>query len=350
MKFSNKFNVLKRWTLMSLVLFVITSCDDNEEQDFFSPGSRLVIVGADEVKVGDLDVQYFVQNNTLDKDYTWTLGQLATLQEDSFNDAFAYLSFSALGQLQLQTNNGTATGSKIIEVTSREVGFTVDSLQTMESLVNDTISVPLSVSGGLGGNVEIAYTISGTLDPSQYDILPGFESPITLNRDGEAEIMMVLKPETNLDAGNIILTIDNITPTLSDEYVLTSSTELRSIQYWIMNDFKEVSIDTTTLALDSAEGVFSYPILLSNPSSSEIAVSYEITASGPGVRDATATSTLGTLVFSPGETGKDITLSIDISAFASDQAITISITGITGPDAEARLSERIEKVIEIDVN
>ena len=69
MKFSNKFNVLKGWTLMSLVLFVITSCDDNEEQDFFSPGSRLVIVGADEVKVGDLDVQYFVQNNTLDKDY-----------------------------------------------------------------------------------------------------------------------------------------------------------------------------------------------------------------------------------------------------------------------------------------
>lgn len=344
-----KSNILiKSLVLSGLVSISLSSCQEEEGNLIeYTPGNHLAISGASSAKVGDAGMSYYLNMNDKGGDYGWSIETGATITENSENDAYVSVDFNEPGTYNLAVANGDASGSKTVEVTSRAVNFEADTVLWNETTANDTLAIPLLIGGGFNGNFTVSYTLGGTMDAAGYDVVAGYESPYTVAAGDAAEIKVVVYSDETSDAEeDIALTIDDIAPVLADEYI--ASDTLQTTVYTFSDDWKVASINSDSVWLSSA-GVYSYPVSLSNASGSDITVSYTISA-GTGFSDATATDVAGTLVFEAGVTENDITLSVSDVAFAADQDVTITLTGLVGGGGEASIDgDNDSKVIVIDV-
>lgn len=351
MKLINIKFLLNYLALAVLCIITMVSCEQEDPNLIdYSAGDRLAISGPSEVRVGDANVSYHLINNRKDVDYAWT-AQGASLTENTDNDAFVTVSlFDSPGVYDLEVSGGEATGAKSVEVVSREVQFETESVTTSESVENDTITIPLSIAGGFNSDFTVTYSISGSMDEANYDVLPGYESPYTVEADTVAGIKLVVYPEADLtDTADLVLTIQDVQSSLEEEYV--GADTLQSISYSFVDDLKEVSLDTTEFEI-SQPGVYSFPVSLSSAAGEEmITVNYSIAGAGVGVTDATATGTPGSLRFAAGQTEREITLSVSELAFAADQTVTVTLDGMITEDAEASLSDDMNsKTIQISGN
>lgn len=342
---TNKY-LFKAFALGGLILFSMSSCQEEDGNAIeYTPGNALMISGPKSAYVGDSE-SYYLNNNLKDADYNWSIESGATITENQRNDAYVTVDFSMPGMYNLNVVKGDASGSKAVEIDSREVSFSSDSLAYAETISNDTLTIPLSIGGGLNGDVTIDYTISGSIETSQYAVVAGYESPLTLTSDDKAELKLVVYADGEVDANeDLILTINSVDPAMSEEYI--ESDTLQSTVYTFVDDSKVVWIDTTSYSVSEA-GLYTFDVELTNPAGSEdIVVGYSISAAA-GVEDATPTDIKGTLVFTEGTSQKVIALSIAESAFTSDQEVTISLTGLTSTDAEADLDDdKTSKTISI---
>jgi len=338
--------LLKALALGGLVTVAMSSCQEEEGNVIdYSPGNALAISGASSAYVGDTE-GYYLNMNDVNGDYSWSIESGASVSENSENDAYVSVAFDSPGAYSLAVSKGDASGSKSIEVSSRELNFNADSLTRGETIMNDTLDIPLSITGGFNGDFTVSYSISGSMDVSGYDVVAGYESPYTVDTDSTNSIKLVIYPDATTESDDIIVTIDDISPVMDDEYVAADT--LQTIVYSFWDDSKMASINTDSVELESP-GVYSYPVTLSNPAGGDMTVSYTISA-GVGFSDATATDLAGTIDFSMGESEKHITLSVSEAAFAADQEVEITLTGVVGGGAEASIDgESDTKVIVIDV-
>ena len=333
------------------ILVLTTSCNDEDKNAIeYAPGNTLTISGPSSAYIGDTE-EYYLVMNIKETDYTWSIDAGASITESSENDAYVDVNFSQEGDYMLSVSNGTADVDKSVSISPRQVSFETDSIFKIETIDNDTITIPLQIGGGFRGDFDYAYTISGDLTEGvDYQIAPGYASPISAEADSLAEVRIIMLPEEDSDADTVslIVTLNSVTPDLTGEYFLTDTLD-KVIKYSIANDLKIASIDTTTLELtDGDEGQYDFPVTLANPAgSSDVTVSYSVT--GAGFVDATVTGTSGQLVFEEGESEKTISLVLNSNAFTADQTITISLTGATG-SAEASVDADLDtKDIVIDV-
>jgi len=332
----NKY-LFKAFALGGLILFSMSSCQEEDGNAIeYTPGNALMISGSGSAYVGDAE-SYFLNNNLKDADYNWSIESGASITENQRNDAYVTVDFSMPGMFNLNVVKGDASGSMPIEIDSRDVSFSSDSLAYAETISNDTLTIPLTIGGGLNGDVTIDYTISGSIETSQYDVVAGYESPLTLTSDDKAELKIVIYADGEVDVNeDLILTINSVDPVMADEYV--ESDTLQSTVYTFVDDSKVAWIDTTSYSV-SESGLYTFDVELTNPAGSDdIVVGYSVSAAA-GVEDATPTDVKGTLVFTEGTSQKVIALSIAESAFTSDQSVTVTLTAVTSTDAEAELDD-----------
>ncbi len=343
MKLNIKSNLLLPLTLLCSTFFVI-SCNDEGILVESTRSSSLLVTGPENVYVGDAET-YSLLNNTMSYDYSWSIENGATITENAENDAYIDVLFSSPGSYDLSVSNdeNESTGLKGITVSSREVSFETDSVYKVEGIENDTVSFPLLIDGGYNGNFTFSYNISGDLtDGVDYTIVPGYESPVTVNGTSLAEVRLVFLPDGEADADlqELMLEITNVNPTLTDEYFLTDDEDLFGLTKIVYaNDLKITSIDTATVSL-SGSGIYDYWVNVSSTVSEDITVNYSITA-GVGVSDATATNTPGQLVFTKGETSKKISLTVSPNAFTVDQTVEISLNSVVSTSSEAMLDDEL---------
>ncbi|MEQ8628935.1 hypothetical protein [Ekhidna sp.] len=332
---------------MGSILVLTTSCNDEDKNAIeYAPGNTLAISGPSSAYIGDTE-EYYLVMNIKETDYTWSVDAGASITENSENDAYIDVNFTQDGSYMLSVTNGTADGDKSISISQRQVSFETDSIFKMETIANDTIIIPLEIGGGFRGDFDFAYTLSGDLVAGvDYQVAPGYTSPITASTDSLTEIRLIMLPEDDLDADttSIIVTLNSVTPDLADEYFLTDTLD-QAIKYSFANDVKIASIDTTTLELsDGDEGQYEFPVTLSSPAQSTITVTYSVT--GTGVNDASVDP--GQLVFEAGESEQSIFLGFETGAFSGTQTVTITLTGTAG-SAEASIdADHDVKNIEID--
>lgn len=333
------------------ILVLTASCNDEDKNLIdYTPGATIAINGASSAYVGDTE-DYHIVTNDKELDYTWSIDAGASVTENSDNDAYVDVNFSEDGSYVLSVNNGGADGDKSITVLARQVSFASDSVFRMETIVNDTITIPLQIGGGFRGEVDYAYSLSGDMTEGvDFDVVADYESPISASAASMAEIKLVVYPDSDADADtlDLIVTLNSVTPDLAGEYFLTDTLD-KVIKYSIANDLKVASLDTATVELTS-EGVYHYPVSLSLPAGDDdVTVNYMIT--GTGVSDASSVNVPGELVFEKGDSEKNISISVSPSAFVADQTITISLTGVTSASSEASVNDELdEKELVIDVD
>ena len=349
MKYLNiNFRPLQALVVGSILVLTISSCDTEDKNEIeYTPGETLAISGASSAYIGDTE-EYLLVSNIKDTDYTWSIDAGASITENPDNDAYVDVNFSDDGSYVLSVSNGNADGEKSISVLARQVSFDSDSIFRMETINNDTIAIQLQIGGGFRGDFDYAYVITGDLTEGvDYEIAPGYESPITADADSLAEIRIIMLPEDDLDAdtASLIVTINTVTPDLTGEYFLTDTLD-KVIKYSIANDLKVASIDTTTLELsDGDEGQYEIPVSLSSPAQADVTVNYSVV--GAGITDSSIDP--GMLLFEKGESEKNIVLGLGTAAFTADQTITITLTGTTG-SAEASVDGDVDtKEIVIDI-
>lgn len=335
MNFIKTTNFLKH-SLFILFACVLMACQEDETQSIaISPSTYLTITGSDQVYVGDTR-EYSLFVNNLDTDYLWNIENDAegvSITENPANDAYVSVSFTELDTVMLKVSNGELEGTLPIKVVSREMSFEADTVQLTETNRNDTILVALPVTGDLMGNMTVSYTISGSFDASRYEVVPGFESPLSLSKDSVSGIRMVIFPDDELTENDaLIIELNEITMDLQDEYILKDT--LQSVTYLFEDDLKVASIDVDTVELKT-DGVYNIPVTLTNPAGEgNVSVSYTVSADTAiaGFTDVTG----GVIVFEIGESSKDISVYVDDTAFALDQSVIVELTGV-GSDLEASI-------------
>ncbi|ELR71359.1 hypothetical protein C900_02817 [Fulvivirga imtechensis AK7] len=349
MKSLRKNLLFKTLTLCGVVALAMTACEEEDGNVIdYRPGQHLAISGPSAVYVGDTDIRYYILNNRKDLDHSWSINNGATITEDSENDAFVYIDFIEPTGHTLEVSTSSASGSKSIAVASRDVSFSADTVFVEETIVNDTLTIPLAIGGGFNGVFDVSYSLSGSLDESQYDIVAGYESPYTVDKSANSHIKLVIYPDAALtDTLDVVLTINSITPVMDNEYV--AGEELQKIVYRVVDDLKVASMDTTTVTINDPADLYSFPVTLSNPAGDDdILVTYTISGA-VGVSDATPTDVPNTLVFKKGMTERAISISVADSAFDNDQTVTITLNTVVTTDGEASIHEDLNfKTIEIE--
>ncbi|MEQ8474563.1 MAG: hypothetical protein RIC35_25415 [Marinoscillum sp.] len=343
MKFFEK-NFLRGIAMLSLIAF-LSSCQEEDSRTVdITPGNYLAINGSSDAYVGDV-ASYYLNMNFKESDYVWSIEDGASVSENSENDAYVSVAFSEPADYVLTVQDDDASGSKTVSVVSRRVSFEEDSIAIYEDVANDTLSIPLSIGGGVNGDGTVAYSLTGSLDESRYTVLPGYDSPVSID---SAAVKLVLLPDGEVVEGGetLILTIGSVSSSLEEEYI--ADTMLQEIKYVIMDDMKVASIDTAAMDITEA-GIYSFPVTLTNPAGSDdISVVYSVSLV-TGVSDATPTTVPNTLVFEEGETTKEIVLSISDFAIGSDATVTIVLSEVSSMDEEIEINEELDvKELTID--
>ncbi len=331
----NKY-LFKAFALGGLILFSMSSCQEEDGNAIeYTPGNALMISGSGSAYVGDSE-SYYLNNNLKDADYNWSIESGATITENQRNDAYVMVDFTMPGAFNLSVVKGDASGIMPIEINSRDISFSSDSLDYTETISNDTLTIPLSIGGGLNGEVTIDYSISGSIESSQYEVVAGYESPLTLNSDDNAELKLVIYSDGEVDSNeDLILSINTVDPVMADEYI--ESDTLQTTVYSFMDDSKVAWIDTTDTSINEV-GLYTFDVKLTNPAAEDIVIGYSVSAA-MGVEDATPTDVKGTLLFTKGTSQKVIALSVAESAFTANQQVTITLNSVSSTDAEAGLDD-----------
>jgi hypothetical protein len=347
-------NILKKITFTLVAIIALTSCEDEFEA---KRSNQLLILGSDEVSVGEFNV-FGVNDFSGKLEYSWSVSG-SQPSETSGSGREAEVAFDSPGTYVVTFTQGGRTGSLQVEVTSKLIGLAGDTTVYRETNTIDTVGFQVNLLHGFGdnevtyasGEVSVSYVLGGTaVEGVDYELLS--DNPILLTADSEDEDYFIYVRFFNDNVideiGNTVkyvtATITSVATEIEEEVVLDEDDYLTS-GFGILDDRIEVSIaDTDTLNV-TGPNIIQVQVVLSGEPLEDVTVNYLI--SGVGVSDVTPTGA-GSITFAEGETSKVIYLQFSNAAFAADQFVALTLTGISTVDNEVELGEP-KKVFKIEI-
>lgn len=338
--------------IVGLLTLALTACKEEEENMTFSLGNQLFISGSGNTYSGAEGVRYYVENDHIDKTYTWSATGGATIQTDPENDAFVYVDFPDPGTYEITAFNGATEGTITVEAKPKVVSLGAKTATGLEynGDSNDTVRVPIAITDPTYANknpttsvTTIHYTISGNaVEGVDYELLSanplvlpaGFDADTTINIKLLDDMVLEEKDSIVVD----LISVSDVTD--NQGIILTDSTALTNFIFYIVDDIKYLSfeaVENDTLRSDAAAGNYAFNVNLSLPAKAEVTVPYTI--SGAGV-----TSAMNELKFKAGTTSQLLTINIDDAAFASNQEVKITLGDPISDDKEVMIAKDEEDV------
>lgn len=341
------YQFLKTPFFFFILLAALVACEDEEENLTYKPGNQLFVSGSSTVYVGAEGVRYYVENNNLDKNYTWTISGGATHEADPDNEAFIYVTFPNPGTYEIVVSNGETEGSVTVEARSKVVSLGATRATSLEfhGNSNDTIRLPIAItdpdyanSNPATSNLTIHYTISGSATEGvDYELLS--PNPLIVSKGDADDVTIDIKLLDDMELeenDSIVVTLtDVVDEAANDGTLMTDSVELTTYIHHILDDIKTVSFESTvtdTLRTGANAGNYAFMVNLSSAALADVVVPYTIL--GTGISSAQTE-----LRFPEGSTSQLLTVHLDETAFASDQEITVTLGEPVSDDKEVMLGE-----------
>lgn len=327
-------NTIKRITIMSLFgsLILASACDDEPTVE----RSKVIqVYGSEEVYVGDTQ-EYSMSSYADSETFSWTVSGTGASVASGTGE-YLNVAFNQPGTYSVKvTKPDGSEGTLDIEAISKTLALEGDTVTVTETGKIDTVGFPLLIDNVVAGTTTIVYTIDGTAVAGvDYEIVS--PNPLVLTADSEEEAYFIyvrLLPDIEQESETkyIHATLTSVTTEIQSEVVLADEDDLPEQAFEIADDLRFVELegagDETTL---EAPQIYSLAVTLSDKSTEDVTVAYDIT--GTGVNDVTATGT-GTVTFAAGEITKTISLQFAPAAFAADQTVTVKVTSVTSADGE----------------
>lgn len=331
----------------TMLIATMAACDDEEENMTYKAGNQLFVSGAGTVYSGAEGVRYYVENNILDKNYSWTISGGATFEEDPDNEAFIYATFPNPGTYEIVVSNGETEGTLTVQVDPKVVSLGATSATGLEFYgnSNDTIRLPVAITdpdyvgaNPATSNITIHYTIGGSATEGvDYELLS--PNPLIIPKGDADDVTIDIKLLDDMELeenDSIIVTLTSIIDEVDNEgTIMTDSVELTTYIHHIMDDIKTVSFESTvadTLRTEASAGNYAFTVNLSSAALADVTVPYTISGSG-------VSSSQAALIFPKGATSQLLTIHLDETAFAADQAITVTLGEPVSDDKEVMIGE-----------
>lgn len=341
------YQFLKTPFFFFILLAALVACEDEEENLTYKPGNQLFVSGSSTVYAGAEGVRYYVENNNLDKNYTWTISGGATHEADPDNEAFIYVTFPNPGTYEIVVSNGETEGSVTVEARSKVVSLGATRATSLEfhGNSNDTIRLPIAItdpdyanSNPATSNLTIHYTISGSATEGvDYELLS--PNPLIVSKGDADDVTIDIKLLDDMELeenDSIVVTLtDVVDEAANDGTLMTDSVELTTYIHHILDDIKTVSFESTvtdTLRTGANAGNYAFMVNLSSAALADVVVPYTIL--GTGISSAQTE-----LRFPEGSTSQLLTVHLDETAFDSDQEITVTLGEPVSDDKEVMLEE-----------
>jgi len=342
-----RYQFLKTPFFFFILLAALVACEDEEENLTYRPGNQLFVSGAGTVHAGAESVRYFVENNTLDKNYTWTISGGATFEEDPDNEAFIYVAFPNPGTYEVSVSNGETEGSVTVEANPKVVSWGLTSATSLEYYgnSNDTIRLPVAITdpdyenaNPATSTVTIHYTISGSATEGvDYELLS--PNPLVIPKGDADDVTIDIKLLDDMELeenDSIVVTLtDVLDEAANNGTIMTDSVEMTTYIHHIMDDIKTISFESTvtdTLRTGADAGNYAFVANLSSAALADVIVPYTISGAGIG-------SAQTELRFPKGSTSQLLTVYLDETAFDSDQELTVTLGEPVSDDKEVMLEE-----------
>lgn len=330
----------------SLLAAILIGCKDEEENMTFRPGNQLFLIGSGNTYSGAEGVRYYVENEHMDKTYTWSATGGATITKDQDNDAFVYVDFPDPGTYEITASNGETEGTIVVDVTPKVVSLEARTATGLEHSgdSNDTIRVPIAITDPEYENknpttseTTLHYSISGNaVEGVDYLLLSDNPLVLPAGFDADTTINIKLLDDMVLENDSIVVDLVSVNDVSDNKgIILTDSTALTRFIFYIEDDIKYVAFETSendTLRSNAATDNYAFNVTLSRPPKADVIVPYTI--SGAGV-----TSGSTELTFKKGVTSQLLTINISDAAFASDQEIKITLDDPISDDEEVMIEK-----------
>lgn len=338
---------LKISFLFVILMATLAGCDDEEENLTYKPGNQLFVRGASTVYAGAESVRYYVENEILDRNYTWTISGDATFEEDPDNEAFIYVTFPNPGTYEILVSNGETEGSVTVEANPKVVSLGTTSATSLEFYgnSNDTIRLPVAITdpdyedaNPTTSTITIHYMIEGSATEGvDYELLS--PNPLIIPKGDADDVTIDIRLLDDMEReenDSIVVTLTSVVDEAANEgTIMTDSLELTTYIHHIMDDIKTLSFESTvpdTLRAASSTGNYAFVVNLSSTALADVTVPYTI--SGAGI-----SSPQTELMFPQGSTSQLLTVHLDETAFAADQEITVTLGEPVSDDEEVLLGE-----------
>ncbi|MEJ2883858.1 hypothetical protein [Pedobacter sp. GR22-6] len=245
------------------------------------------------------------------------------------------LSIGALGANSNEIRN--------IVVGKNLIGVTSDAVSIKETIADQTIKVPITITSALKSQTSLTYTLVPKAGNSANNLELISANPLVIAAGATtATIEIKVKDNLTLNADNVYeLRLTGATAPVGSEVSINADKALYTIT--VTDDLKTVGFATTTAVDVTASGNRNFEVKLSAPSSAAITVPYSI--EGGVVGTDYILRTTGTLTFPAGTTTSNINLDI-LPTYVKGKVLKIKLDSITG-DVEASLGTAKELTVNL---